>query len=118
LSISTRPAEQPKPTRPPRLEDDEDDDDDDRPRKRKRRKSLDSDPLLKDYYRHVAKPRPRSGPNIAISPAVITGVMMMIGAVVWFVAGWFLGWVFFYPPVLFILGLVAVVKGFMGYDED
>lgn len=40
------------------------------------------------------------------------GVLMMVGAVVWFVAGLFGGIIFFYPPILFIIGLVTMVKGF------
>ncbi len=41
---------------------------------------------------------------------------MMAGAVIWFVVGLAAGWIFFYPPVLFVLGIVAVVRGFMGAD--
>ena len=42
---------------------------------------------------------------------------MMIGAVVWFVVGWaVMGLIFYYPPVLFILGIGAIVKGFMGRE--
>ena len=48
----------------------------------------------------------------------LLAVLMMVIAVVWFVLALSLGWIFFYPPVMFVLGLVAVVKGFMGYDED
>ena len=36
---------------------------------------------------------------------------MMVGAVVWFVVGLFLNIIFFYPPVLFIIGLIAFIKG-------
>ena len=36
---------------------------------------------------------------------------MILGAVVWFGVGLAGGVIFFYPPVLFVLGLVAVVKG-------
>jgi len=41
------------------------------------------------------------------------GILMMVGAVVWLVAGLFAGYIFFYPPILFILGMVALVKGLM-----
>lgn len=40
-----------------------------------------------------------------------SGIFMMVGAVVWLVAGLFAGYIFFYPPVLFIFGLVAVISG-------
>jgi hypothetical protein len=41
------------------------------------------------------------------------GVGMMVGAVLWFVLGWMAGRIFFYPPVLFVMGLVAAGKGLM-----
>jgi Flp pilus assembly protein TadB len=82
-----------------------------RPRRRRKRRSS------YDYYGLEDEPRGRSS-GIAVSRGIITGVCMMIGAVVWLVVGLFLGWLFFYPPVLFILGLIAVVRGFMGYEED
>jgi hypothetical protein len=39
------------------------------------------------------------------------GLLMMVIAVVWFVVGLMNNWIFFYPPVLFIIGLVAFIKG-------
>ena len=42
------------------------------------------------------------------------GTAMMVGAVVWFVVGLAGNRVFFYPPILFILGIVGVVKGLLG----
>src|SRR5438105_4565498 len=44
------------------------------------------------------------GIAITISPMVFAGLGMMLGAVVWFVLGLYLGCCFFYPPVLFVLG--------------
>jgi hypothetical protein len=35
----------------------------------------------------------------------------MVIAVIWFVVGLAGGIIFFYPPVLFIIGLVALCKG-------
>ncbi|MGV3484665.1 MAG: hypothetical protein ACO1RT_09635 [Planctomycetaceae bacterium] len=45
---------------------------------------------------------------------LVTGILMMVGAVVWFVVGYAGGVIFFYPPVLFVLGLIAVVKALLG----
>jgi 1,4-dihydroxy-2-naphthoate octaprenyltransferase len=56
--------------------------------------------------------------RVYVSPAVITGVLMMVGAAVWFFGALALGVIFIYPPILFVLGLVAVVKGFLGHEED
>lgn len=44
------------------------------------------------------------------------GVLSMVGAVVWFVLGLMADRIFIYPPILFILGLIAVVNGF--FDGD
>jgi hypothetical protein len=49
--------------------------------------------------------------------AIWGGVGMMVGAVVWFVVGWMAGRIFFYPPILFVLGIVAVAKGVMAPAE-
>ncbi len=48
--------------------------------------------------------------------SVITGILMMIGAAVWFVGGLAADIIFFYPPVLFVLGIIAMVKGLMQSD--
>lgn len=46
-----------------------------------------------------------------INAGIGGGAAMMIVAVIWFVAGLFFGWLFFYPPILFIVGLIAFCKG-------
>ncbi|HEX7898225.1 MAG TPA: hypothetical protein VF950_10730 [Planctomycetota bacterium] len=49
--------------------------------------------------------------------AILGGVGMMVGAVVWFVVGYAAGRIFFYPPILFVIGIVAVIKGLMTKTE-
>jgi hypothetical protein len=44
---------------------------------------------------------------------VIGGVITMLVAVVWFLGGLAAGYIFFYPPVMFVLGLIAVIKGLL-----
>jgi hypothetical protein len=46
-----------------------------------------------------------------ISKGVLGGFIMMTIAVVWFVAGFAAGFIFYYPPILFLIGLYALVKG-------
>jgi hypothetical protein len=58
--------------------------------------------------------RSSRGPAWGINAGVGGGCAMMAIAVVWFVVGMAAGWVFFYPPILFIVGLCAVVKGMFG----
>ena len=48
---------------------------------------------------------------------VAGGVLMMIIAVVWFIAGLALiNRAFIYPPILFVIGIIAIVKGGLGND--
>jgi hypothetical protein len=49
----------------------------------------------------------------SINAEVASGVVMIVVAIAWFVGG--LLWLhrlFFYPPVLLILGIAAIIKGF------
>jgi ribosomal protein S27AE len=46
----------------------------------------------------------------SIDGGVIGGLLMMLIAAVWFFWGLSAGIIFFYPPVLFIIGLVAVIR--------
>ena len=39
------------------------------------------------------------------------GIAMMVIAAVWFGAGWMAGIIFFYPPILFLIGVFALLKG-------
>ena len=42
---------------------------------------------------------------------------MMLGAVVWFFVGMAAGYIYFYPPILFVMGLVSIVKGLGGEEH-
>jgi hypothetical protein len=46
-----------------------------------------------------------------IKAGVVGGIIMMAVAVIWFVVGKALGYIFFYPPILFVIGLFAFFKG-------
>lgn len=48
-----------------------------------------------------------------VRAGVVGGVIMMVIAAVWFFLGWQAGRVFFYPPILFVIGLYALVKGLL-----
>ena len=97
---------------PPRREDREDEprrprrrDEDDEPRRRARLRDRDEDiPVRK---------RKSGGTN----GGVLSGVLMMVGALVWFFLALAVGWIAFYPPVLFIVGLVTFIKGLAGNSE-
>jgi DNA-directed RNA polymerase subunit RPC12/RpoP len=53
----------------------------------------------------------RSFEGKVLNGGVLGGMLAMVGAIVWFVLGLQADRIFFYPPVLFVIGLVAVFKG-------
>jgi hypothetical protein len=65
--------------------------------------------------------KPRRQPKVAFergwfgstNSGVVGGILMMVIAVVWFVLGLMAGWLFYYPPVLLVIGLIAMIKGLM-----
>jgi hypothetical protein len=60
----------------------------------------------------------RRGGGISLNPAVGTGALMIVGAIVWFVLGIVLiDRIFIYPPIMLVLGVVSVIKGLMGSGE-
>ena len=78
-------------------------DDDDRPRRRRR------------------KPEPKKHSSMegrVWSGSVMGGLLAMLIAVIWFVGGLFAGFLFYYPPILFIIGLVGMIRGLIADDED
>jgi len=48
-----------------------------------------------------------------IKAGVVGGIVMIAIAVVWFYLGWQAGFIFFYPPILALIGLVAILKGLL-----
>lgn len=56
------------------------------------------------------------GFSVAVHPSIITGLLMMLGAAVWFFLGLAAGRIFIYPPIMFVLGIGAIIRGFRGED--
>ena len=46
-----------------------------------------------------------------VSKGMLGGIVMMVIAAVWFFVALAAGVIFFYPPVLFVIGLYAFLKG-------
>jgi hypothetical protein len=90
---------------------DEEEDEDDRPRRgRRRRDDRDEDDRP---VRRRPKPAASGGGFGSTDAGLWGGVAMMVIAAVWFVLGLYGGRIFFYPPILFVLGLAAMIKGMM-----
>lgn len=84
------------------------------PRKKaKAASSRESAPRGHAYEAPPSETRSGSGVNWA---AMGTGILMMVGAAVWFVLGLMGGRIFFYPPVLFVLGIISFFKGLFGSE--
>lgn len=122
-SIRTRPDDEDddRPRRRPPLRRDADEDDaDDRPRRpaarsREEEEEDEDRPRRPRPRPRLARERPsRGGGGFAVSGTVAGGLLAMLIAVVWFVGGLAVGIIFFYPPVLFILGLVGFIRGLAG----
>ncbi len=87
-------------------------------------------PVPRSIEPKPAKPRPRKERpprerksasryrGLAVSPTIITGALMMLGAVVWFGLGLLANTIFIYPPIMFVLGFISLVKGLMGHEDD
>jgi Sec-independent protein secretion pathway component TatC len=49
---------------------------------------------------------------------VFDGIIIMGVATVWFVGGLYFGYIFFFPPILFLIGVYTVIKGLIdGYTN-
>ncbi len=120
--FALEPAEA-RPSRKRRRPRDDDDDDDQGERRRPRRKGpiapkKRKSPIRRDYD-EAADREGRRGEAFGAEKSVLSGGMIggglaMIGAVVWFIAGLAAGYIFFYPPILFVIGLVGFIKGLAG----
>ena len=54
---------------------------------------------------------PESLEKKGIRKGVLGGLAMMAIAVIWFIVGYGAGYIFFYPPILFLIGVYAFFKG-------
>lgn len=95
--------------RPRKRRDDEEDDDEDRPRKKYKPKK----PAKKEQASHFGMEKG------ILNGGVAGGLLAMLIAVVWCVLGIVLiDRFFFYTPILFVLGLIAFIKGLVGGGSD
>jgi hypothetical protein len=46
-----------------------------------------------------------------IKKGMAGGIVMMVIAIAWFGGGYAAGFIFYYPPILFLIGLYAFIKG-------
>lgn len=88
---------------------------DEEERRPKRRKAPELDDEDKPRKKSkVRASRSEGGGFGSIHAGSLGGIAMMVVAVVWFVLGLKGGYIFYYPPVLFVLGLIAFFKGLAG----
>jgi hypothetical protein len=87
---------------------DDRDDEDDRPRR----------PRKKKRSKPAEKPGHFALEKRVFNGGVAGGVLAMVIAVVWFIAGLAADRIFFYPPILFIIGLCGFFKGLAGGGDE
>jgi hypothetical protein len=124
VAITAKPGRKPPPLPKRRAAEEDDEDDAEDEEETTRRKRSSSRGLGKRKRRNSARSRDAErGGGFAgfsfpvVSKSIIAGLIMMLVAVIWFVAGLFAGLIFFYPPIMFILGVVAVFRGLMGTED-
>jgi len=49
--------------------------------------------------------------------SILGGAGLILAAIAWFVIGWWCGYIFFYPPILAVLGIAAILKSVLGGDS-
>ena len=54
--------------------------------------------------------------TIEVNREIVAGICMMVGAALWFFLGLAAGIIYFYPPILFVLGIAAIFRGYSGGD--
>lgn len=64
-----------------------------------------------------AEIRSQHGNSLAVSRTIVGGAATMAIAVIWFGTGLVFGIIFFFPPIMFLLGLLTLVKGLMGHED-
>jgi hypothetical protein len=47
----------------------------------------------------------------SLNAGIIGGILMMLIAIVWFTVGLLFGIIFIYPPILLVIGAIALIKG-------
>jgi hypothetical protein len=128
VQTAPRPAR-----RPARDEDDEDEDDERSTRERVRRRAQRAEEredrrregdreqrrLLKQHRKESRRDAVRFGdagsPSRGwlggVNAGIVGGLVMILIAAVWFIAGLAAGIIFFYPPILAVIGVIAIIKG-------
>ena len=53
----------------------------------------------------------------ALNAGAMGGIGIMALAAVWFVGGYAAGYIFYYPPILFLIGLASTLKAVFADDD-
>ena len=85
------------------------------PRTKKKRPESSDRPMLRGNGYEPPPPARSYSSGVSVGP-MVAGVLMMVGAAVWFFVGLAAGIIFFYPPVLFVLGIISFFKGLFSSD--
>ncbi len=42
---------------------------------------------------------------------IVSGIAMIAGSILWFALGLLAGWIYLYPPIMFVTGVIALING-------
>ena len=71
-----------------------------------------------DYAKSQGEIQPFNNEKKIINSGIVIGILIMVGASTWLVIGLSHGLFFWYPPILFILGVIAMVRGIRQKSEQ
>ena len=92
-----------------------DDDEPERPRKKKKRTDEERDSMR--YFEPEHKTERFGTEKRILRGGVGAGIVAMVIAVVWFGLGLAAGRIFFYPPILFVIGAIGCIRSLMAGDD-
>lgn len=75
--------------------------------------------VQEDKINEQKKREPFRMEKSVLNGGIVGGILAMVGATVWFfVAYIYMDIIFFYPPVLFVIGVISLVKGIAKRNEE
>lgn len=104
------------PTRRRRRDVDDDDEVDEEPRRRKKKRHDDDDDDIDMEDRRLRPPPDTS--NMSPQAGIGLGIFLMVGSTIWCIAGLAFDYFFFYPPILFIIGIVVVITAAVRWTQQ
>jgi len=56
--------------------------------------------------------------KFGIKNGIVAGALLLTASIIWLIVGWINDYIFFYPIILFFIGLVTLIKGFVTAAQE